>query len=152
MSIINYIVNVRVAVWHEGKYLMMRRSMDKKHMPGRVDIPGGKVENANNKVSTQRHILEATGKREVWEETGITTHDDLHYLYSNSFVVGEWHVVDIVFFATYASGDPIITQPEEVSEIMWLTPTEIYTHPDCEPWTVLSIKEAEKYRLQASIQ
>ena len=61
----------------DGKILVLRRSLDDEHAPGRVDFPGGKVEPGE--------ALTAAAVRETQEESGITLSErnlSLEYAFS----------------------------------------------------------------------
>ncbi len=64
-----------------GKYLILRRSKNKKRFPGMWTVPGGKLETTdylNLPKDTEFYwynVLERTLKREVAEETGIDIED-----------------------------------------------------------------------------
>ena len=139
-----YIVNVEGAVVREdGRYLMIVRSWQKRHQPGTLTLPGGKVENAG----TSDAVLETHLRREIDEETGVAVYDDMYYLESKSFVTGDGEpVIDIVFLCRYKTGAPVLTRPEEVASIHWMTAEEILAHPKTKDWTRQSIQLAEALR------
>jgi 8-oxo-dGTP diphosphatase len=139
-----YIVNVEgVVVREDGRYLMIERSRLKRHEPGALTFPGGKVEAAG----TSDTVLETHLGREIGEETGVAVYDDIHYLESKSFVTGDGEaVIDVVFLCRYKSGEPIITRPDEVAAIHWMTVDEIHRHPDAKAWTHQSLALAEALR------
>lgn len=139
-----YIVNVEgVVVNDEGRYLMIVRSHLKRHEPGALTMPGGKVE----QVGTEDGVLEANVRREIEEETGVSVYDDIHYLESKSFVTGDGEpVIDVVFLCRYKTGTPRITRPEEVDAIHWMSAEEILAHPRTQPWIAQSIQLAESMR------
>ncbi len=141
-----YVVNVEgVVVRADGRYLMIIRSYLKRHEPGALTMPGGKVEQAG----TNDGILEAHVRREIEEETGVTVHDDIRYLESKSFVTGDGEpVIDVVFLCRYKAGEPAITRPEEVDAIYWMTADEILAHPRTRPWIAQSIQRAEAARTE----
>ena len=141
---IRYIVNVEGAVVREdGRYLMIERSHLKRHEPGALTFPGGKVEAAG----TSDTVLEMHLRREIGEETGVAVHEDIHYVESKSFVTGDGEaVIDIVFLCRYKSGEPIITRPDEVAAIHWMTADEILRHPNAKTWTRQSLVLAEALR------
>jgi 8-oxo-dGTP diphosphatase len=139
-----YIVNVEgVVVRADGRYLMIVRSLLKRHEPGALTPPGGKVEMAG--ISDA--VLETHLRREIEEETGIEIYDDVHYLESKSFVTGDGEpVINVVFLCRYKAGEPIITRPEEVESLRWMTAEEIFAHPNTRAWTEQSIHLAEALR------
>jgi 8-oxo-dGTP pyrophosphatase MutT (NUDIX family) len=144
MGFERYIVNVEGAIVRtDGRYLMLVRSHQKRHEPGALTFPGGKVEGAG----TSDMVLETHLRREIDEETGISVYDDIHYVESRSFVTGDGEaVIDVIFLCRYKSGEPLITRPDEVEAIHWMTMDEIFAHPDCKAWTRQSLALAEALR------
>lgn len=140
----NYIVNVEGAVLNEGRYLMIVRGAQESHAAGMLSLVGGKVE-----VNTPRDdVLEATLRREIWEEVGIAI-SDMVYVYSVHFIADENDlVINVVFLCLYEYGEPEIDGMGEVAEILWLTPKEILRHPKTPAWTRNSIERVEAMRRQ----
>jgi 8-oxo-dGTP diphosphatase len=138
-----YVVNVEAVVTDGERYLMAVRSEQEEHAPGGLTFPGGKVESAG----ASNHILEETARREVREETGVEVDPQLTYLWSSAFTAANgWPVVDVVFLCRYQSGEPAALQPEEISDVRWMTAEEIFTQPALAPWTRYSIERAEEDR------
>lgn len=60
-----YIISVYAIIRNEkGEFLLLRRSENSRTNPGKWDLPGGKV---NQAESLKEGVV-----REVWEETGIS--------------------------------------------------------------------------------
>ncbi len=118
-----YIVNVEAAIYNdEGKWLVIKRSQQEDHAPGALTLVGGKVE-VNG---SEDEVLEQTLRREVREEVGIEVDSEIRYLESKSFQGGDGQlVVDIVFLTSHRSGRAEVCDPEEVSEVHWLSLEEI---------------------------
>jgi 8-oxo-dGTP pyrophosphatase MutT (NUDIX family) len=139
-----YIVNVEGAVLHEGRYLMIVRGAEESHAAGTLALVGGKVETAEN----QEDVLETTLRREIWEEVGIVV-GEIAYVQSTHFIADDGdQVIDIVFLCQYEYGEPVIDNPGEVAEFLWLTAKEILKHPKAPEWTRNSIKRVEAVRRQ----
>lgn len=138
-----YIVNVEGAIVREdGRYLLVVRGAGETHAAGMLSLVGGKVEDAG----TAADILETTLRREIREEVGIEV-GDIHYVSSSAFVGDDGEaVVDIVFLCRHESGEAVIGEPEEVAELMWLTPDEVRDHPTAPIWTKAAIERAEQVR------
>ncbi len=70
-------VAITAIIVKDGKYLITRRSLNKKRFPGKWTVPGGKLEVSdyiNLPKETEHYwynVLEKVLKREVKEETGI---------------------------------------------------------------------------------
>lgn len=137
-----FIVNVEAAVVKDGRYLMVIRSEREAHAAGTLSFPGGKVEYDGPLEA----VFEATARREVLEETGITIADEMAYVESKSFGIDE-PVVDVVLLCRYQAGEIQPGDPDEVAGIEWLTAEEILAHPRTPPWTASSIRRAEQVRL-----
>ena len=136
-----FIVNVEAAVVQNGRYLMVIRSEREAHAAGMLSFPGGKVEYEG----ALDDVLEATARREVLEETGITVAEEMAYVESKSFGIDE-PVVDIVLLCRYQTGEIQPGDPDEVAGVEWLSAEEILAHPRTPSWTAASIRRAERVR------
>lgn len=136
-----FIVNIEAAVINDaGDYLMIIRGEEETHAAGTLAMPGGKVELSD----VGDDIFEATARREVLEETGITISDDITYVESKLFIAEDGDpVIDVVMLCHYRSGEPMISDPGEVAAIEWMTSAAIYAHPKTLPWTRHSIELTE---------
>lgn len=126
-----FVVNTQCAVFRDDRILMIVRGEEVRHAPGVLAFPGGKVEIEDGPAD----ILETTARREVLEETGITVSSDLRYVRSVSFSMNDGTpVVDVLFTGEYVGGDPKISDPGEVAEILWMTADEILATDEIRPW------------------
>ncbi|SET18364.1 ADP-ribose pyrophosphatase YjhB, NUDIX family [Oceanobacillus limi] len=117
-----FIVNVEGAIYHKGKWLLIKRSEKEEHAAGALSLVGGKVDPSEG---TSSNILERTLIREIFEEVGIKV-KVRSYVNSSSFISDSGkHVVDIVFLCDYESGDAFAKSPDEVDEVVWMTSEEI---------------------------
>lgn len=116
-------------IYRENKYLIIRRSPNKKRFPGKWVVPGGKLETTDyvNTLKSSEHywyeVVEKVINREVFEETGLeignidyvtslaTIHDDV----TPSLVLS--------FMAEYRSGE-LILQQDEADQYAWVTKEE----------------------------
>ncbi|MXY44887.1 MAG: NUDIX domain-containing protein [Dehalococcoidia bacterium] len=138
-----FVVNTQCAVFRDDRILMIVRGEEVRHAPGVLAFPGGKVEIEDGPAD----ILETTVRREVLEETGITVSSELEYVRSASFSMSDGTpVVDVLFTGEYAGGDPKISDPGEVAEILWMTPDEILATEDIRPWLKDAINQLEALR------
>ena len=102
-------VVITAIVVKDGKYLVMRRSLDKKRFPGMWTVPGGRLE-TNDYVNSPKeakdywyNVLEKTLRREVKEEAGIEV-GELKYLCDMTFIRPDnIPVVILSFYAPYKS-------------------------------------------------
>ena len=133
-----FFVFVEGIVYRADRYLMIRRAYSESYLPGKIAFPAGKVER-----ETLSDALEHNVRREILEETGVTVSVP-RYLSSQSLLTGDgrW-AVTVQFLCEYAGGTPT-PQPEEVAEVMWLTSSEIYAHPDAPEWIKRTLERAEK--------
>ncbi len=126
-----FVVNTQCAVIRDDRILMIVRGQGVRHAPGVLAFPGGKVEIEDGPSD----ILETTVRREVLEETGIAVSSDLEYVRSVSFSMNDGTpVVDVLFMGEYCEGEPQITDPDEVAEILWMTADEILADDEIRPW------------------
>jgi len=136
------IVNVEVAIWRDGRYLAMVRGRAMAVGAGWLVFPGGKVERERD----TRNILEATARREVLEEVGLTLDAPVVYVESHTFMAGDAVVLDVVMLARAGAGEAYPASPDEVAEVAWLTPPAFLADPRTQPWTQGSIELAERKR------
>jgi len=109
----------------DGKYLITKRSPEKKPFPSKWTVPGGKMEMkdyANRKSDTGSHwynVLETVLRREILEETGLKV-KSIRYLTSLSYIRDdEVPAIVISLYADYDGGDVKLC-PESVDHA-WVT-------------------------------
>jgi 8-oxo-dGTP pyrophosphatase MutT (NUDIX family) len=135
-----YVVNVEVILHRDGRWLLIRRGAEA-HAAGTLAGPGGKVE-ADGELAG---ILEATGRREVFEEIGVDLAGvRFSYVDSTLFASDDGDpVINVVLAAPLPpNAQPYPASPEEVAELLWLTLDEALAHPDCPPWTRRTLSSA----------
>ena len=138
-----FVVNTQCAVNRGERYLMIVRGESVGQAPGVLAFPGGKVEVEDGPDS----VLEAAVRREVGEETGVTVAPELKYVRSVNFTMADGTpVVDVLFLGAYKTGEPAITEPEEVADIRWMTAAEILAHESTPPWLRSDVKLVEASR------
>lgn len=113
-----------------GKYLIIRRSMQKKRFPGLWTIPGGHLETADySRMSPDekgywRGALESVLRREVREEVGVEI-ANIRYLTSVATIHSDGSPsIVISCTADFESGD-IQLQEDETDKAAWIYPHEI---------------------------
>lgn len=137
-----YIVNVEAAIIRDGKYLLIVRGAGETHAAGLLSFVGGKMEETQNIDDA----LEATARREVMEEIGISI-KNLRYAYNTHFLADDGEqVLDVVFLCDYESGEPRIAEIDEVADILYLTAEEILQHPKSPIWLKRGIEKLEFMR------
>ncbi|MEX1063952.1 MAG: NUDIX domain-containing protein [Candidatus Paceibacterota bacterium] len=119
-------VAITAIVVKDGKYLITRRSPNKRRFPGMWTVPGGKME-TNDYLQLPKdtehywyNVLERTLKREVEEEVGIEI-DHIEYVTSLATVHADGSpslVISCV--ADYVSGE-VELQKEESDQYAWVS-------------------------------
>ena len=103
-------VAITAIVKKDGKYLISKRSMQKKRFPGMWTVPGGNLEMKdyiNLPKDTSAHwynVLEKVLRREVKEETGLEI-KNIGYITSMTFMKGESPMLIISLFAEHLNGE-----------------------------------------------
>jgi 8-oxo-dGTP pyrophosphatase MutT (NUDIX family) len=128
-------VVVTAIIVKEGKYLITKRSKNKKRFPSKWTVPGGKLETTDYTDLPKDtkfywyNVLEKVLKREVKEEVGINI-SGTEYVTSLATIHGDGNPSLVVScMADYKSGK-IRLQEEETEDFAWV-----------------SLKEAKKYDL-----
>jgi 8-oxo-dGTP pyrophosphatase MutT (NUDIX family) len=135
-----FIVNVEAAIYKDGRYLIIRRGAEESHAAGKFSLVGGKVEHSDA-------TMEAALRREVLEEVGLQVAPELVYIESTTFATADGDpVVNVVFLCNYIGGRAKIRNRAEVSELHWLTASELRIHRDAPAWTRRSVELAEHIR------
>ncbi|MBI4119375.1 MAG: NUDIX domain-containing protein [Parcubacteria group bacterium] len=118
-------VVITAIVVKDGKYLITRRSMNKKRFPGKWTVPGGHLETSDYlqlPKDTEHYwynVLERTLRREVKEEVGIDV-ENIEYVTSLATIhAGGSPSLVISCMADYAGGE-IVLQPEESDQFAWV--------------------------------
>ena len=109
----------------DGKYLLIRRSPDKKRFPSMWVVPGGKLEGKDYLVFPKDtknfwyRVLERTLEREVLEEVGLKI-KNVRYLTSITTIHKDGVPSLIIsFIADYDSGEVSLNTAES-SEFAWV--------------------------------
>lgn len=113
----------------DGKYLITRRSPDKKRFPGMWTVPGGKLETSDYlelEKDTEHYwynVLERTLRREVKEEVGIDI-KHIEYLTSLATVHKDGAPSLVISCLADYDGGKVTLQKEESDEFAWVTSDE----------------------------
>ena len=115
----NLVICVNIIVKRNDKFLMIRRSLEKKFLPGYVQPVGGKVESNEDPLTAV--------KRELQEEANITVKDvQLKAVVTevktsrDNIYQSNWQIFH--FLGDYEKGSP---SSSEEGELIWLTNKEI---------------------------
>jgi 8-oxo-dGTP pyrophosphatase MutT (NUDIX family) len=119
-------IAITAIIAKDGKYLIVRRSPEKKRFPGMWVVPGGRLE-AKDYLELPKdtehywyNVLERTLKREVQEEVGLEI-ENIEYVTSLATVHADGApslVISCV--ADYVSGDVRLEEGETV-EYAWVS-------------------------------
>lgn len=136
-------VAITAIIVKDGKYLITRRSPNKKRFPGMWTVPGGKLE-TNDYLNLPKdtadywyNVLEKVLRREVKEEVGLDI-TNIEYVTSLATVhgdgnpsIGSGQVPSLVIscLADYESGE-VTLKPDETDDYKWV-----------------SLEEAKEYQL-----
>jgi len=120
-----YEVVITAIVVKGGKYLITRRSPDKRRFPGMWTVPGGKLE-ISDYVDLPKetefywyNVLEKVLRREVEEEVGIDI-DNIEYVTSLATIHADGNPSLVIScLADYASGE-ITLQEGETDKFAWV--------------------------------
>jgi 8-oxo-dGTP pyrophosphatase MutT (NUDIX family) len=113
----------------EGKYLLTKRSPNKKVHPNRWTVPGGGLSTDDYIDRPQTHgnagwrsVVEQALRREVREEVGVEIGDPC-YLLDLTFVRPDGiPVLVLSYYAPYVSGEVVLD--EDAVEYRWVTLAE----------------------------
>jgi 8-oxo-dGTP diphosphatase len=118
-------VVITAIVVKKGKYLITRRSPQKRRFPGKWTVPGGKLEisdYADLPKETEFYwynVLEKVLKREVKEEVGIEI-KNIEYVTSLATIHADGNPSLVIScLADYASGE-IKLQKDEADKFVWV--------------------------------
>lgn len=110
-----YIISVYAIIRNEkGEFLLLRRSENSRTNPGKWDLPGGKV---NQAESLKEGVV-----REVWEETGISI-SPVEIAGEVNFELPRKKVIAIVFNGGYVVSDVKLSY--EHIEYAWISLEDI---------------------------
>ncbi|HWQ63975.1 MAG TPA: NUDIX domain-containing protein [Methanospirillum sp.] len=110
-----FALSVRIVLFdQQGHILVLKRSQSSKTNPGKWELPGGKIDDAET--------FDAALKREVLEETGFQV--VIHTAAGTAMQeTDEWRVVHLVMIGSMVSGGLAISSEHE--EYRWASPLEL---------------------------
>lgn len=119
---------------HRGsRWLLTVRGPDVDDAPGQLGLVGGHVEHS----TVGPGVLEATARREAYEEVGLDLGDvPLTYLESELFTTdtGTGQVTVAFLAAAPPDQEPVVADPVELSALGWWTPDEAGADDRCPDW------------------
>lgn len=137
----------------DGKYLILKRALDKKVWPGKWTVPGGglTVDDYINTPKTTKDIwyyaLEKNLRREVKEETNLEI-DKIRYLLDLVFIRSDnIPVITLSFLAEYKGGE--VKLSEEDIDYAWVSVEEAKNY-DLIEGILNEIKLADKFIKETS--
>jgi 8-oxo-dGTP diphosphatase len=120
-------VGFGVMIMKDGKLLLGKRHEDPEKASSSLNgagtwtMPGGKLEFGET--------FEEGAKREVLEETGIAL-NKVDVICVNQDIIETAHFITVGLFSDDFSGDPIVMEPDEITEWRWFDvnnlPSPIY--------------------------
>lgn len=119
-------VVITAIIIKDGKYLITRRSPNKRRFPGMWTVPGGKLE-TNDYINLPKetkdywyNVLEKVLKREVMEEVGLEI-ENIEYVTSLATVFADGNPSLVISaMADYKSGE-VKLQEEETDKFEWVS-------------------------------
>lgn len=119
-------VVITAIIVKDSRYLITRRSLNKKRFPGMWTVPGGKLE-TNDYINLPKetkdywyNVLEKVLKREVLEEVGLEI-KNIEYVTSLATVHGDGNPSLVISaMADWASGE-VKLQEEETDKFEWVS-------------------------------
>ena len=124
MSDNKHLIAVTGIIVKEDKYLITKRSPNKRLFPNMWTVPGGNLEVTDyidEKKDTSQHwynVLERVLKREIKEEVGLVI-KDIKYLTSMTMIAGENPLLIVSLFADHLEGEVILN--EESVDYAWVS-------------------------------
>lgn len=126
-------VVITAIVVKDGKYLITRRSLNKKRFPGKWTVPGGRLE-INDYINLPKetehywyNVLEKVLKREVKEEVGINIKNIVYVTSLATIHADGSPSLVISCMAEYDSGE-IQLQESETDKYSWVSLEEAKSH------------------------
>lgn len=119
-------VVITAIIVKDNRYLITRRSPNKKRFPGMWTVPGGKLE-TNDYINLPKetkdywyNVLEKVLKREVMEEVGLEI-KNIEYVTSLATVHGDGNPSLVISaMADWASGE-VTLQKDETDKFEWVS-------------------------------
>jgi 8-oxo-dGTP diphosphatase len=119
-------VAITTIIVKDEKYLITRRSQNKKRFPGMWTVPGGKLETDDyinlpkDTTNYWYNVLEKVLRREVKEEVGLDI-TNIAYVTSLANVHGDGNPSLVIScLADYQLGE-VTLKPDETDEFKWVT-------------------------------
>ncbi len=119
-------VAITAIIVKDGKYLITRRSPNKKRFPGMWTVPGGKMETSDYlklPKDTQYYwynVLERTLRREVKEEAGIDI-DNIEYVTSLATIHSDGTPSLVISCAADYIGEDVKLKEDESDQHAWVS-------------------------------
>jgi 8-oxo-dGTP pyrophosphatase MutT (NUDIX family) len=126
-------VTATVLLHRESRWLLTVRSADVDDAAGQLGLVGGHGERS----AAGPGVLEATARREAYEEVGLDLGDvPLTYLESELFTTdaGTGQVTVAFLAAAPPDQEPVVADPAELTAVGWWTPDEAGTDDRCPDW------------------
>lgn len=112
-------IAVKGVIWHEGRFLILKRTKNDAHEPDLWEFPGGGLELG------EKH--EEALVREIWEETGLKAEVMRPLSAWDARRKDGVQVLGVTFLCRYLSGEVRISH--EHVDFAWIRPEEIELYP-----------------------
>lgn len=112
-------IAVKAVIWHEGRFLILKRSKSTAKEPDLWEFPGGGLELG------EKH--EAALKREIMEETGLTAEVIRPLSVWDATRKDGTQVLGVTFLCRLLDGTVSISEEHEA--YAWIIPTDIEKYP-----------------------
>ena len=119
---------ITAIVVKDGKYLITRRTLEKKRFPGMWTVPGGKLETSDyvnlprDSANAWYNVLENVVRREVREEVGLEI-KNIDYVISLATLDSGPPLLVISCMADWESGE-VVLQKDETDRYAWISSDE----------------------------
>ncbi len=126
-----YRVTSTAIIHKDGRFLITKRSLNKKAFPGKWTVPGGGLESGdyiNTPPTTKSDkvwysVLDNNLRREILEEVGVEM-EKINYLLDLVFIRPDnIHVLTLSFYAPWKSGE--VKLNEENIDFAWISASQI---------------------------
>ena len=133
-----FVINTEAAIYRDGMWLVGIRSRNEAQAAGLLSFIGGTVDHSDSSKDT----LESAVIREVKEEICVDI-KVVNFVNDTHFVSNKGnHNINIVFLCEIVSGEPRISDTQEIESLKWLSTEEIINYPDAPTWLLESVRRA----------
>jgi len=124
-------ITITGIIIRDGKYLITKRSMNKRLFPGMWTVPGGNLETVdyiNDDKDTSSHwynVVEKVLRREIMEEVGLQV-KNIKYLTNMTMMAGDNPLMIFSLYCDHHDGDVVLN--DESVDHKWVSLEEAREH------------------------